>query len=617
YDADEGSPATVEVLITDPSGSLGEGADAWTFTVDMGDGTEPQPFVPHIDFPTQASANLLYAYDDEGDYEVTVTVVDDDGTEVSKHVTLSIANVAPTITDLGGDLSLGQGDTGAYTATATDPGDDVLTYTWDFDDDTEPVTGQDVTHAFAEPGTYGVVVAVSDGQDETSDGFKVVVADDVPPAVTGTDPSSVDAGGVFAGALGDIVLAFSEPLNRIDAVTPANYELVEAGPSGAFDDGDDVTYDLTPHYVTGETVVTLEIDAGLLPNGLYRLTARGEASLRDVAGNRLDGDGDGAEGGDYVRLFHGISAALWGGAFGSDWETSGNWWGDQVPGSSMTAVFDADTPNQPALLASGCVGHIDLRTAGWTVHGPGQTLMVGAGGIDSTGAGTNTVEPNVALADDSTWTVSGGNTLVLSGTLSGGDHTMTKDGDGTLVLSGGQDRSTGLSLTINGGTVRLGGGTLVLNDLFFGTGGGAADASASTTDQPAAAETAGIGDDTVTSSAGGEPLTDAILSPEVPILMKRSEAESVIAGQSVAGREAGAVSHAVPSPMLAAAVLGTAPSSSPPRVSQAPTNQDPVVGPVVTETAPLPAASDASTSEADDGLLNMLKPLDLLVPFGV
>jgi hypothetical protein len=112
---------------------------------------------------------------------------------------------------------------------------------------------------------------------------------------------------------------------------------------------------------------------------------------------------------------------------------------------------------------------VSLETPEWTIGGTGETLSVGTGGIDSAGAGTNTVDPNVYLGSDSTWTVGGGNMLVLNGAISGGGNTVAKDGAGTLVLNGGQNRTTGLSLNTSGGTVRLGGGqVLVLDSLAFG-----------------------------------------------------------------------------------------------------------------------------------------------------
>lgn len=304
--------------------------------------------------------------------------------------------------------------------------------------------------------------------------------------------------------------------------------------------------------------------------------------------------------------------ANWTGSVDDHWENSSNWSGDVVPGPSHTAIFDAPATHNPCLYQDESVEGLDSRIAGWTMGGSGHTLAVGPGGVDSAGAGTNTVEPDVAMADDAAWTVGDGNTLVLDGTLSGGGHALTKDGDGTLVLEGGQDHSTGLSLTVNGGTVRQGGGTLVLNGLFFGTDGGAADASASTMDHAPAAS-GGSDEDAIASGDGDGALADAVFSPEVALLMEASEAESVLGERTVDARDAG---PAVPSSTLAAAVSGMPAPSSPPQVSQTYAAQHPFADPVVTETAPVPATPQVSGSELADGLLESVEPIDLLVPLG-
>ena len=61
---------------------------------------------------------------------------------------------------------------------------------------------------------------------------------------------------------------------------------------------------LVPIYVIGESTVTLQLSDPLV-EGDYRLTIYGSAgrALRDLAGNKLDGDSDGVAGGDYQRLF--------------------------------------------------------------------------------------------------------------------------------------------------------------------------------------------------------------------------------------------------------------------------------------------------------------------------
>jgi autotransporter-associated beta strand protein len=63
-------------------------------------------------------------------------------------------------------------------------------------------------------------------------------------------------------------------------------------------------------------------------------------------------------------------------------------------------------------------------------------LTVGAGGIDQSGSGVNTVTVNVISGSSSTWSVASG-TLAVSGVISGlVGNSLTKDGAGTLTVSG-------------------------------------------------------------------------------------------------------------------------------------------------------------------------------------
>ncbi|MCY2928853.1 MAG: lectin-like protein, partial [Planctomycetota bacterium] len=86
----------------------------------------------------------------------------------------------------------------------------------------------------------------------------------------------------------------ADPLN--------NFELRGTGPDGVFDTSDDVIYRLTldPTYTAG-TSVGLFIQQGPLPSGHYRFTAN--ATLKDRAGNAMDGNGDGVGGDAYQRVF--------------------------------------------------------------------------------------------------------------------------------------------------------------------------------------------------------------------------------------------------------------------------------------------------------------------------
>ncbi len=127
--------------------------------------------------------------------------------------------------------------------------------------------------------------------------------DMTPPIVTATAPAVVAASGTTDEAISAIELTVSEAVNEIDANAQANYELRDDGGDAIFDNGNDVVYSLTPNYVPGSVTVQLTIDAGVLPAGNYRLTASGDTSIHDLAGNRLDGDNDTNEGGNYVRVF--------------------------------------------------------------------------------------------------------------------------------------------------------------------------------------------------------------------------------------------------------------------------------------------------------------------------
>ena len=56
--------------------------------------------------------------------------------------------------------------------------------------------------------------------------------------------------------------------------------------------------------MSGSSAITLNLVNGPLANGYYRLTVSPNNGLLDTAGNPLDGDGNGAAGGAFVRTFH-------------------------------------------------------------------------------------------------------------------------------------------------------------------------------------------------------------------------------------------------------------------------------------------------------------------------
>ena len=154
------------------------------------------------------------------------------------------------------------------------------------------------------------------------------------------------------------------------------------------------------------------------------------------------------------------------------WNNPANWSGGAAPGPQNIAVLGAAASRQITVGQAESVLGLDLRAAGWTIDGPGKALTVGAGGIASSGAGTNTVIPAVALSANSIWTVGADNTLRLAGGIDGADFALAKAGPGTLALSGPG--------AYGGGTLVFAGTLLVENTAGSATGAGAVTVGAAT-----------------------------------------------------------------------------------------------------------------------------------------
>ena len=112
--------------------------DTHTVVWDFGDGSEPLVVVDN-------ASPVEHTYTDNGDYTVTLTVTDSEGASDSSSLEVAVNNVAPAITEAVGDTPIDEGSTANFSASATDPGDDTLTYTWSFLDGVE-LTGAAVSN---------------------------------------------------------------------------------------------------------------------------------------------------------------------------------------------------------------------------------------------------------------------------------------------------------------------------------------------------------------------------------------------------------------------------------------------------------------------------------------
>lgn len=114
---------------------------------------------------------VQHAYDDSGDYVVTLTVTDDTGLKASRPKSISVGQgAAPTAAFVFSPTEPSAGDTvffNASTSTAA-AGRSIVSYSWNFGTSTGTLGGKIVTKVFPNPGTYTVVLTVRDSAGVTS-----------------------------------------------------------------------------------------------------------------------------------------------------------------------------------------------------------------------------------------------------------------------------------------------------------------------------------------------------------------------------------------------------------------------------------------------------------------
>lgn len=158
---------------------------------------------------------------------------------------------------------------------------------------------------------FGGLADLFSGNDTATDTTRATDAD--PPAVAGigsladTGDGTLAEGEIVEVAVTELLVTFDEPVRSGDAANPGLYSLLRSGPDQSFETagcGPTAPEDEVVNLAGGSyapPTATLTVEGSALPDGLYRLRAC--AGIRDLEGNGLDGDGDGAGGDDFARTF--------------------------------------------------------------------------------------------------------------------------------------------------------------------------------------------------------------------------------------------------------------------------------------------------------------------------
>ncbi len=254
------------------------------------------------------TANSSFNFEVKNAYTIRVKTTNGVGLAFEKQITVNVTNVDETPTALNlspttiAENNLTNAVVGTFSTIDPDAGDtftySFVTGTGDSDNAAFTISGGQLTantpFDFETKNSYNIRVRTTDNGGlffEKTFTINVTDVDEIPPIVS--TASFVSSGTLPVGAT-SLTVTFSEPV--IGAGVAANYELRRAGPDGLLGNGDDPFIAIASASVFGNTA-TLNFSA--LQEDVYRLIVKD--AITDLAGNKLDGDGNNIAGGDLRR----------------------------------------------------------------------------------------------------------------------------------------------------------------------------------------------------------------------------------------------------------------------------------------------------------------------------
>ncbi|MCP4537265.1 MAG: PKD domain-containing protein [Chloroflexi bacterium] len=242
YSGDEGSAIPFDASFSsDP-----EGASliyAWDFDDDSA-------------FDDGTGATPSNTWDDDNTYTVTLRVTDSGGLTDTDAIAVTVNNVTPTIQNISDSTPANEGTSITVIITATDPGDDTLTYGFDWDGNgvfTDPgdilsQSSNQASHIWANDGSYDITVRVDDGDGGVVTDTHNLVVDD-------TGPTAEFHADVTSGSEA-LLVSFTDDSTAYDGVASWEWD---------FGDGSPLTTTQNPSHQydqDGVYTVTLTVEDG-------------------------------------------------------------------------------------------------------------------------------------------------------------------------------------------------------------------------------------------------------------------------------------------------------------------------------------------------------------------
>ena len=144
------------------------------------------------------------------------------------------------------------------------------------------------------------------------------------------------------------------------------------------------------------------------------------------------------------------SAQTWdGGGRNNNWTTANNWNPNGVPVNNGTAnvTFSGNTRLTPNVNTNQNINSLTFSAAAGTFVVNGSTLTINGGGILSSASVAETINSNIALGANQTWTVSNAASTLTVGGIVTGSSSLNKAGAGTLTLSGANTYTGGTTVS--------------------------------------------------------------------------------------------------------------------------------------------------------------------------